>query len=185
MEKIIYSQGSFDLVHSGHINILKKCRKLAGKDGKVIIALVTDKAYLKYRGYKPAKIYSERKAILESFVYVDEVIPVDPPKTKQQIKKIKPDWVVIGSDWASKNLYKQYNMKPEELDPILLYVPYTTKISSTMIKERIKGVEKGKNYYICPECFAYTPPSLFKQKVKLHGFCSFSYPELYEKLRSK
>ena len=143
MGKIIYSQGSFDITHSGHINILKKCRKLAGDGGKVIIALVTDRAYVKYRGYKPAKKFVERKAILESFKYVDEVIPVDPPKTGEQIKKLNPDWVVIGSDWVSKNLYQQYNMKPEELDPILLYVPYTTKISSTMIKERIKNENRS------------------------------------------
>lgn len=143
MGKVIYSQGSFDITHSGHINILRKCRKLAGEGGTVIIALVTDKAYKVYRGYEPAKSYEERKTILESFTYVDQVVPINPPKTRQQIKKIKPDWVVIGSDWASKNLYKQYNMKPEELDPILLYVPYTTKISSTMIKERIKNEDRG------------------------------------------
>lgn len=134
---IVYSQGSFDIVHHGHMNILRKCRKLAGKDGKVIIALVTDEGYLKYRGYEPAKKYEDRCAVLESIKYVDQVVPIDPPDTKQQIKEIKPDWVVIGSDWASKDLYKQYNITREELDPILLYTPYTVGISSTEIKEKL------------------------------------------------
>lgn len=136
---IVYTQGSFDILHSGHINILKKCRKLAGDSGKVIVALLTDKGYLKYRGYKPAKSFDERKVELESLKYIDEVVAIDPPKTLKQLKKIKPDWVVIGSDWATKDLYKQYNMRREDLDPILLYVPYTTTISSTKIKERIKN----------------------------------------------
>ena len=135
---IVYTQGSYDIVHSGHINILKKCRKLAGPDGRVIVALVTDKAYRKYRGFKPAKPYSERKAVLESFTYVDEVIPIDNTKTYRQLRKIKPDWAVLGSDWVSKNIYRQWHVPQKYVDEFLIFVPYTTKISSTIIKERIK-----------------------------------------------
>lgn len=136
---IIYSQGSYDLIHSGHLNILKKCRKLAGKGGRVVIALLSDESYEKYRGYKPAKSFVERSKILMAFRYVDEVIETDHQDTKTQIEQIKPDFVVIGSDWVGKDLYKQYNMTKEELNPLLLYVPYTTEISSTLIKERIRN----------------------------------------------
>lgn len=134
----VYTQGSFDIVHSGHMNILSVCRKLAGKDGKVIVAITTDECYERYRGYRPAKPFCERKAVIESVRYVDEVIPVDNLKTREQLKKIKPDWAVIGSDWVAKDIYKQWNTPEEELHPILLYVPYTKKISSTQIKERIR-----------------------------------------------
>lgn len=136
---IIYTQGSFDILHSGHMNILRKCRKLAGKDGKVVVALLTDQSYERYRKQKPAKEYRDRKALLESLIYVDEVIPCDHKKSKNQIRKIKPDWVVLGSDWATKDIYTQYRMKKEELNKILLFFPYTTEISSTKIKERIRN----------------------------------------------
>jgi len=135
---IVYTQGSFDLLHTGHIKLLKKCRKLAGKEGKVIVALLTDKAYERYRKYKPAQTYKDREVVLKSLKMVDEVIPCDNKKTKQQIKKIKPDWVVLGSDWVVKDIYKQYDMNKEELDELLVFFPYTNKISSSKIKERIK-----------------------------------------------
>src|SRR5689334_19893850 len=106
----IYTQGSFDIIHSGHMNILSKCRKLAGKDGKVVVALLSDEAYEKYRGHKPAKDFSERANILVSLKYVDEVIESDNENTKEDIEKIKPDLVVVGSDWASKDIYTQYHM---------------------------------------------------------------------------
>lgn len=136
---VVYTQGSFDLLHSGHINILKKCRKLAGKDGKVIVAVLSDKSYEKYRKYAPAKSFRDRKALIESMVYVDEVIESDNTRTKQEIKKYKPDIVVVGSDWASKDIYRQYKMDRRDLDPLLVFHPYTPDVTSTAIKERIKG----------------------------------------------
>ena len=134
----VYTQGSFDILHSGHINLFKKCRLLAG-DGEVVVACLTDEAYEKYRGYIPAKPFKERKALLETSRYIDRVIPSDPNKTKEEIAAVKPDLVVVGSDWASKDIYKQYHMTKEELAPMLVYQPYTTEITSTMIKERIKN----------------------------------------------
>lgn len=135
---VVYTQGSFDILHSGHINLLKKCRKLAG-DGKVVVSLLSDESYEKYRKYPPAKQFKDRKALLESIIYVDEVIEGDNRKTSKEIKKIKPDLVVVGSDWASKDIYTQYRMNRKELDPLLAFSPYTPDVTSTAIKERIKN----------------------------------------------
>jgi glycerol-3-phosphate cytidylyltransferase len=132
----VYTQGSFDIMHSGHINLFKKCRLLAG-DGEVVAACLSDKAYEKYRGYPAAKPFSERKGLLEACKYVDRVIESDPEKTAEEIGRVKPDIVIVGSDWASKDIYKQYRMTKAELAPMLVYQPYTTEITSTMIKERI------------------------------------------------
>ena len=136
---IVYTQGSFDILHSGHINLFKKCRKFAGKDWTVIAAILSDKSYKKYRGYRPAKPFNERKCLLESCKYVDMVVESDNTKTRQEIKKYKPDIVIVGSDWASKDIYAQYRMKKEDLNPLLVYQPYTDNITSTQIKERIKN----------------------------------------------
>jgi len=138
---IVYTQGSFDIIHSGHMNLLAKCRLLAGSDGKVIVATLSDEAYEKYRGYIPAKPYIERARLLMDCKYVDLVIESDNENTKEEIERYKADIVVVGSDWAAKNIYKQYKMSEEELNKKLVFHLYTTGITSTMIKERIS---KGK-----------------------------------------
>jgi glycerol-3-phosphate cytidylyltransferase len=134
---IIYTQGSFDILHSGHINLLRKCRLLAG-NGRVIVALLTDKAYTAYRHHSPSQSFEDRKSVLKSVSFVDEVIPCDNVDTKKQIEEIKPDFCVLGTDWVTKDIYRQWAVTPEFIDPIILYVPYTTHISSTMIKEKIR-----------------------------------------------
>lgn len=135
---IVYTQGSFDILHKGHINLLKKCRKLAGKKGIVYASVLTDKAYKKYRKYNPTKTFQERIMEILATELVDIVVHGDNTKTKQEIKTVEADIVVLGTDWAVKNIYKQYRMTKKELDPLLVFHPYTQGISSTLIKERMK-----------------------------------------------
>lgn len=135
---IIYTQASFDILHRGHINLLRKCKKLAGQGGTVIVSLLTDEAYTRYRGHSPALPFSERVEILLACRYVDVVHPGDNTKTKEEIAQFNPDFVVLGTDWAEKDIYKQYSMTPEQLDPLLWFTPYTKGISSSEIKKRIK-----------------------------------------------
>lgn len=136
---IVYTQGSFDILHSGHINLLRKCRKLAGAEGKVIVAVLSDKAYKKYRGHRSAKDFSERSKLLESMKYVDLVIKSDNEETEKEIKRYQVDLIVVGTDWVGKDLANQYHMKTEDLNPLLVYTPYTIGVTSTQIKERIKN----------------------------------------------
>lgn len=135
---IIYTQGSFDIIHSGHMNLLDKCRRLAGESGRVYVGLITDEAYLAYRGYQIAKPYRERESVLRGFRDVDVVVPCDNTKTREQIVEINPDIIVVGSDWVAKDIYSQYRMTPDEINHLLVFHPYTQGITSTQIKERIK-----------------------------------------------
>lgn len=134
---IIYTQGTFDLFHNGHVRFLRRCKKLAGKDGKVYVSLLNDKVVEKYRGKPPILTFEERKEILEGCKFVDGVIKGDNRRTRQEIYETNPDIVVIGSDWAKKDLYSQYKMTSDHLDDFLVYLPYTDSISSTKIKERL------------------------------------------------
>jgi len=133
---IIYTQGTFDLFHVGHLNLLKRCSVL----GTVIVSLLTDEAIEKYRGKPPIITYEDREDLLMACKYVDAVIPLDDvAKTQNQIRASRPEFVVLGSDWAKKDIYKQYQMSREELDPLLIFFPYTQGISSTLIKEKVKA----------------------------------------------
>jgi glycerol-3-phosphate cytidylyltransferase len=134
---IVYTQGSFDLLHVGHINLLRRCRELSNDD-TVFVALLNDEAYELYRGYKPAIPFEQRKILLESCKYVDYVIESNNLNTKEEVEKCDADIIVVGSDWASKDLAKQYGVSKEWLFEKLVYVPYTEDVSSTSIKNKLK-----------------------------------------------
>jgi glycerol-3-phosphate cytidylyltransferase len=137
----VYTGGSFDLFHSGHVAFLKRCKELAGKNGTVIVSLNSDEFILAYKGKGLVMNYQERKAVLESCRYVDYVIMnFDGADSTTAIETTGPDLIVIGSDWARRDYYKQMNFTQDWLDERgigLVYLPYTAGISSTEIKARL------------------------------------------------
>lgn len=138
----VYTGGTFDLFHSGHANLLKKCREIAGEDGWVVVSLNPDDFIVKYKGDAPICSEIERKAVLESCMYVDKVIMnVGGEDSRIAIEMVNPDYIVIGSDWAKRDYYRQMGFDQFWLDERnigLVYVPYTKTISSTEIKRRLK-----------------------------------------------
>lgn len=141
MEKVkkIYTGGTFDLFHRGHVNFLRQCKEIGNY---VVVSLNTDDFIERYKGKPPIMNYEERKEILLSCRYVDEVIPnTDGEDSKPTILTVQPQFLVIGSDWAKKDYYKQMNFTQKWLDEnniILIYIPYTENISTTLIKEKLK-----------------------------------------------
>jgi len=134
---IVYTGGTFDLFHSGHVNFLSKISEL----GEVTVSLNTDEFISEYKGSLPVCSYDERKLVLENSIYVTNVIPnVGGADSKPSIEEVNPDIIAIGSDWAIKNYYKQMQFTQDWLDErniMLIYVPYTKGISSTEIKKRL------------------------------------------------
>ncbi len=137
----VYSGGSFDLYHRGHAEFLKRCKQLAGPDGEVVISLNTDEFILAYKGKGLVMNYEERKDVLESCRYVDRVVPnIGGADSRLAIDLVKPDLIVIGSDWARRDYYAQMQFDQDWLDARgigLAYIPYTAGISSTDIKARL------------------------------------------------
>lgn len=133
----VYTGGTFDLVHSGHANFLRRCAEL----GSVTVALNTDEFIEEYKGKRPVMSYSEREAMLSSLRYVDRVIPnFGGANSRPAIELINPDLIVIGSDWARKDYYKQMQFTQDWLDERgigLVYIPYTQGISTTDLKKRL------------------------------------------------
>lgn len=135
---IVYTGGTFDLFHKGHVNLLKWCKSIGDK---VVVSLNTDEFINAYKGKPPVISFSDRKDVLMSCKYVDEVIPnyggVD---SKPAILSVMPNVIVIGSDWALKDYYHQMGFTQHWLDQYgiaLCYVPYTWDISTSKIKGRI------------------------------------------------
>jgi glycerol-3-phosphate cytidylyltransferase len=135
---IIYTGGTFDLFHLGHLELLRKLASL----GSVTVGLNTDEFITEYKGAPPIMNYEEREAVLLGCKYVSAVIPnIGGTDSKPSILQSGADVVAIGSDWARRDYYSQMNFTQDWLDEQgiwLLYVPYTSGVSSTDVKARIK-----------------------------------------------
>jgi glycerol-3-phosphate cytidylyltransferase len=136
----VYTGGTFDLFHRGHVNFLRQCKEIGDH---VTVSLNTDEFIYRYKGEYPIISYEERKEVLLSCRYVDKVIPnTEGEDSKPTILDVNPKFIVIGSDWAKKDYYKQMNFTQKWLDDngyVLIYIPYTDSISTSLIKEKLKS----------------------------------------------
>lgn len=133
----VYTGGTFDLFHAGHAAFLER----AATFGRVIVSLNTDEFIAAYKGKPPVMTYAERAAVLLACRWVSGVvINVGGADSRHAIDEVKPDLIVIGSDWARKDYAKQMGFTQDWLDERgigLIYIPYTDGISSTNIKARL------------------------------------------------
>ncbi len=136
----LYTGGTFDILHYGHLKFLKQCSLISDK---VIVSLNKDSFVEKYKGAKPIMSYKERYDSLSHCCYVDEIIENKyDSDSKRLIEEIKPNIIAVGTDWAGKDYYSQMGFTQdwlEEMNIVLCYLPYgNTGISTSEIKNRIK-----------------------------------------------
>jgi glycerol-3-phosphate cytidylyltransferase-like family protein len=105
------------------------------------VALNTDEFIEQYKGKPPVLSFADRREVLLSCRFVERVVPnLGGTDSKPTILAVDPDLIVIGSDWARRDYYKQMGFTQDWLDQRgigLAYIPYTQGISSTIIKERM------------------------------------------------
>lgn len=124
--KRVITYGTFDLLHYGHINLLRRAKE---KGDYLIVALSTDKFNWNEKRKKCYFKYEERKCLLEAVRYVDLVIPEKSwHQKKTDIHEYDIDIFVMGDDWAGKFDY----LEDEGCE--VLYIPRTPEISTTKIK---------------------------------------------------
>ena len=135
LKKKVYVGLSVDIIHEGHINILKT----ASKYGDVIVGLLTDEAIASYKNI-PYLNYDRRKVIVQNIKYVKKVIPQKTLSYVANLNLIKPDFVVHGDDWK-KGVQKQTRLDViktlKKWSGKLIEPKYTKNISSTIIKNKI------------------------------------------------
>lgn len=132
----VYTGGTFDLFHAGHVRLLARCADL----GDVTVALNTDEFIFTYKGKYPICSYEERREVLLACNYVADVVPNEEgADSRPTIERVRPDIIAIGSDWARKDYYAQMGFTQDWLDErdiSLIYIPYTAGISTTDLKAR-------------------------------------------------
>lgn len=127
MKKVI-TYGTFDLLHKGHVNILKRARAL----GDHLTVVLSSDEFNAIKGKKAYTSYSDRKYILEAIKYVDEVIPEMTWEQKvSDVVDNKIDVFVMGDDWEGK-----FDFLKEHCD--VQYLARTEGVSTTKIKADLK-----------------------------------------------
>lgn len=111
---IIFTNGCFDIIHKAHVNLLKYCKSIGGK---VIVGLNSDESVRILKGNnRPVNKQADRKLILESIRYVDEVIIFNENTPIKIIEKIKPDIIVKGGDYKPADVVGNKNAEVRIFD---------------------------------------------------------------------
>lgn len=137
--KRVLTYGTFDLLHYGHIRLLKRAKSLGDY---LVVALSTDE-FNATKGKVAYHNYETRKKMLEAIRYVDLVIPEE--NWEQKIKDVEDyhiDTVVMGSDWADSDKFDYLKEHCE-----LIFLDRTPGISTSQIKNdlNLKEAEQGKD----------------------------------------
>jgi len=137
-KKKVYVGMSADLIHPGHLNIIKRAAKL----GEVTIGLLTDRAIASYKRL-PYMTFEQRKQVVESLQDVASVVPQETLDYVPNLRQYKPDYVVHGDDWregVQRSVREAVINTLAEWGGDLVEVPYTEGISSTQLNKVLKEI---------------------------------------------
>lgn len=140
----VYTGGTFDLLHSGHVDFLEDCKRLAGSGGNLLVGLNGDEFLRRYKGRLPIQDYEERRRIVGALRAVDGVIANSGDEdSKPAILRARADIVAIGEDWATKDYFQQMGFDRAWLKRhhiTLVYVAFKdSSKSSTALRETLKA----------------------------------------------
>jgi len=141
METVVFTNGCFDLLHAGHIDLLRRAKSLGTR---LVVGINSDESVRKIKGPdRPFTNQDERAELLSAISVVDEVVIFDEPTPERLIKDLKPDILVKGGDW-----------KPNEIigsDFVLAHggqvmsLPFLDGYSSSKIVDKIRGANQNQN----------------------------------------
>ena len=133
--KRVITYGTFDLLHYGHINILRRAKELGDY---LIVVCSTDEFNWEKKRKKSYFSYEQRKQLLESIRYVDLVVPETSWEQKvSDVHEYHADVFVMGDDWSGKFDY----LKEEGIE--VVYLPRTPEISTTQIKADLQDLQNA------------------------------------------
>src|SRR5699024_3149892 len=137
MKKVI-TYGTFDLLHTGHINILRRAKDL----GDYLVVAISSDGFNDIKGKKAYYSFEQRKAILEAIRYVDEVIPEDNWEQKHtDVSDHNIDVFVMGDDWEG-----EFDFLKDQCE--VIYLPRTAGISTTQIKKDLNSKNHAREFAV-------------------------------------
>jgi len=134
----VYIGMSADLVHPGHLNIIRKAAEL----GELTVGLLTDQAIASYKRL-PYMDFDQRKEVVENLKGVHRVVPQETLDYIPNLRKYRPDFVVHGDDWregVQRKVRDDVIKTLAEWGGELIEIPYTQGISSTQLNNALKEI---------------------------------------------
>ncbi len=142
--KIVYSYYVLDLVHRGHLKMMENAKAIAGKDGKLIVGILTDEAVMEKKP-KPIVSFDERFDLANAIKYVDLVVAQETYSPLPNVKKIKPD-ILMESTSHTDEAIEEAREVMESIGGKVIVIPYYPPQSSSDIKNSIIEASKKNNH---------------------------------------
>ena len=134
---IVYSYYVLDIVHKGHLVMMKNSKAMAGKDGKLIVGILTDEAVMEKKP-KPILSFEERMDLAGAIKYVDGVVAQSSYSPLENVKNIRPDILMESSSHEEADIGKCRDYI-ESIGGRVIVIPYYPSQSSTSIKKTINN----------------------------------------------
>ena len=139
--KIGYTTGVFDLFHIGHLNVLRRSKKMCDY---LIVGVSTDELVKEYKNKAPIIPFDERFAIVEAIRYVDKVVPQVTRNKIAAYEKYRFDVMFVGDDWKGNELFKRTEKELLDRGSHVVYFPYTKNTSSTLLRDILIKIIKDR-----------------------------------------
>lgn len=131
--KIGYTQGTFDMFHIGHLNLLRQAKE---RCEKLIVGINSDTLVQQYKNKTPVVNENDRMEIVKELRCVDDVIKCETLKKTDVWKKLHFDAIFIGSDWKGNVRWTQTEKDLAPLGAEVVYLKHTDGISSTLLRTK-------------------------------------------------
>ncbi len=138
--KLVYSYYVLDIVHKGHLLMMKNAKAIAGEDGKLIVGILTDEAVMEKKE-RPILSFEERIELASAIKYVDVAVAQETYSPLPNVMRIKPD-ILMESTSHDEEAIEKAREYMDSINGKVVVLPYFPSQSSRDIKDKIK--EKGE-----------------------------------------
>ena len=135
-KKIGYTQGTFDMFHIGHLNILRRAKEQCDY---LVVGVSTDELVQKVKNKTPIIPFADRCEIVGAIKYVDKVVPQFDKNKMAAWEKYHFNKMFVGSDWKGTEAWNRFEEEFKPLGVEIVYLDHTDGISSTILREIING----------------------------------------------
>jgi len=133
--KLVYSYYVLDIVHRGHLSMMKNAKSVAGEDGKLIVGILTDEAVMEKKS-KPILSFEERMELASALKFVDIVVAQETYSPLPNVMKIRPDVLMESASHDEAEIEKAREYM-ESINGKVIVIPYYPTQSSSKIKSKV------------------------------------------------
>jgi cytidyltransferase-like protein len=135
--KLVYSYYVLDIVHKGHLLMMRNAKAIAGEDGKLIVGILTDKAVMEKKP-RPVLSFEDRMDLASAIRYVDVVVAQETYSPLPNVRRIQPD-ILMESSSHSEEAIEEAREYMASIHGRVIVLPYYPSESSTHIKDEIRN----------------------------------------------